>query len=763
MKFYHPPLSKRSNFFTMVIFFVSICFSMGVVGSLAVTQTCAQGILVVTFDDLPMVSEATITENNQLLWVNSGNPIYKEMVWDADFDVVGKDYKICDDCPAFAVPHSGSYAVTNQGEEDALILTTPKILIGFWAGQNEYYGYGGGTETIEVHALDGTGTILASVTHTLLERNPGMAEPLEFVDTSQFCIVEGIQAYRFEPAEGCGMNCNWIADDLIFTDGAYAPVPDSGQNQSFTETFGEDSDYLINPQSFTKLDQNGNPLDDTALSWAMVRDNVTGLVWEVKTTDDTVHDRGNRYTWYDDNPETNGGNAGVPGEGTDTEDFIQTLNAETFGGYSDWRLPTIHELASITDRGRHDPAINTTFFPHTQSHWYWSSTTYEPDEGGESAIGLFFSGGYDGELTKSNTGIFVRAVRSDAPGVAPLERFIDNGDETITDRKTGLMFQQYSAADRMIWEDALSYCFTSTFAGFEDWRLPTTEELRAIVDYASLSSPPVDLDIFPDITGSYYWTGTTTQMDTGSAWAIYMSNGLDVSAADKSDDYYVLPVRAGGRDESSAEDLMVSVDADPATGRVPLTTTFRCTVISGTPPFAYTWFFGEGIESGDGQESIYTYNTPGRYTASCTVEDGIGNTTTGVVVITVDEPFLHPDDHIVLTDVSPLRIPADAVYFVYGHQDSNHVIVESGGRAKLIHFPGTNIIDIEAPSTQFTVVRSGATVTLEGSDGTLISLPATGVAQSIGFLDQRLDLVIQSNEVMLGGQTVHTMPDAVGL
>ena len=81
------------------------------------------------------------------------------------------------------------------------------------------------------------------------------------------------------------------------------PVPDTGQTQSYTDTFGEDSDYLINPPSYTKLDAQGNDLDDSAASWTMVRDNVTGLIWEVKTDDGSVHDKDNTYTWYDSNTE----------------------------------------------------------------------------------------------------------------------------------------------------------------------------------------------------------------------------------------------------------------------------------------------------------------------------------------------------------------------------------------------------------------------------------------------------------------------------
>ena len=93
-----------------------------------------------------------------------------------------------------------------------------------------------------------------------------------------------------------------------------APLPDTGQTQSYTDTFGEDSDYNINPPSYTKLDATGEDLPDDAESWTMVRDNVTGLIWEVKVNDPNhLRHQGHSYTWYNTDPATNGGYAGFDG------------------------------------------------------------------------------------------------------------------------------------------------------------------------------------------------------------------------------------------------------------------------------------------------------------------------------------------------------------------------------------------------------------------------------------------------------------------
>ncbi len=68
--------------------------------------------------------------------------------------------------------------------------------------------------------------------------------------------------------------------------------------------YGQDANYKINPQSYTKLGYDGAEMSAEAAiedGWIMVRDNVTGLIWEVKTDDETIHDKDNRYTWYDNN------------------------------------------------------------------------------------------------------------------------------------------------------------------------------------------------------------------------------------------------------------------------------------------------------------------------------------------------------------------------------------------------------------------------------------------------------------------------------
>ena len=207
------------------------------------------------------------------------------------------------------------------------------------------------------------------------------------------------------------------------------PVPDTGQLLCYDNDtrifcpssgqpfYGQDASYSINTLAYSKLDVGGAALPDNATYWAMVRDEVTGLVWEEKHAWDNVtnyadpNDADNSYTWYDNNFATNGGNAGTPGDGTDTMDFIRILNAAHYGGGADWRMPTVKELQSIRDYSiaYPGPTINTTYFPNTVASGYWSSTTGANGSG--SAWVVNFYGGRIDYGSKAST-FYVRAVRS---------------------------------------------------------------------------------------------------------------------------------------------------------------------------------------------------------------------------------------------------------------------------------------------------------------------------------------------------------------
>lgn len=74
----------------------------------------------------------------------------------------------------------------------------------------------------------------------------------------------------------------------------------------------------------------------------------------------------------------------------------------------------------------------------------------------------------------------MRYVRGDAYGS---NRFVSNGNGTVGDESTGLLWQQADSGAGLTWGDALKYCENLELAGVRDWRLPNAKELHSIVDY----------------------------------------------------------------------------------------------------------------------------------------------------------------------------------------------------------------------------------------------------------------------------------------
>jgi len=139
---------------------------------------------------------------------------------------------------------------------------------------------------------------------------------------------------------------------------------------------------------FSKIANNGTVLPASAAlgsgpnDWACTRDNVTGLIWEIKTTSG-LRSMNHTYTWYSSNSATNGGSAGTASGGIcfatgrcDTEKYTADVNATGLCGASDWRMPKVKELESLVDFGRTNPSIDPPYFPNTSSSDFWSGSPH---------------------------------------------------------------------------------------------------------------------------------------------------------------------------------------------------------------------------------------------------------------------------------------------------------------------------------------------------------------------------------------------------
>ena len=268
--------------------------------------------------------------------------------------------------------------------------------------------------------------------------------------------------------------------------------------------YGQDAQYSGNQPSYT---DNGN---------GTITDNVTGLIWQ--------QDMGEKISFE--------------------QAFIKA-DSLSLADYTDWRVPTIKELYSlILFTGQVSGAnsikkfIDTTYFNQPLGNTAigereidaqtWSSTQYTGlTMGGDSTVfGVNF---IDGRIKgypkyKPATGaankMYFRMVRGNIE--YGINSFVENGDSTVSDLATGLMWQQTDDGIARDWQEALFYAEVSELAGYDDWRLPNAKELQSIVDYTrspqTTNSPAID-PVFetteindPDGNPGHYpffWTGTS--------------------------------------------------------------------------------------------------------------------------------------------------------------------------------------------------------------------------------------------------------------
>jgi hypothetical protein len=120
-----------------------------------------------------------------------------------------------------------------------------------------------------------------------------------------------------------------------------------------------------------------------------------------------------------------------------------------------------------------------------------------------------------------------------AAGAPNPESYTDNGDGTVTDNVTGLMWQQTAPSAWFTWTDAVDYCLALTLDGYRDWRLPSRIELVSIVD-ASVSEPSINSTAFPGTPSAYTWSSTPLTRWPSCAWSVNFAYGY----AETANSYY---------------------------------------------------------------------------------------------------------------------------------------------------------------------------------------------------------------------------------
>jgi hypothetical protein len=223
----------------------------------------------------------------------------------------------------------------------------------------------------------------------------------------------------------------------------------------------------------------------------------------------------------------------------------------TLGGYSDWRLPTGHELFSIHDLTRKNPPLPASF-TSTGAEYWWSAETLVGDN---ARVWCTNTGGGIGPHPKSETigaggtkKFHVRAVRATQAAVQLPTHFTDLGNDIVKDNATGLMWQQYCHDTPITLDKALSIADTLALGGFSDWRVPNIKELHSLREVVE-RDPCVDLMYFPCImSGKSVWSSTTLSAKTpDQAWMIQPELGI-VTYAPKTNLLKLVCVRGGTPD-----------------------------------------------------------------------------------------------------------------------------------------------------------------------------------------------------------------------
>ena len=298
---------------------------------------------------------------------------------------------------------------------------------------------------------------------------------------------------------------------------------------------------IVDTGQTTCYNTNGNQISCPSSGNALYGQdaNYTGLTPSYENNKDgTITDLNSGLMWQQ-TPDTNGNGTIDANDKLSYVEALSAASASTYAGYDDWRLPTIKELYSLidfsgrdvsgyngTDTSGLDPFIDTDYFAFGYGDTnagerlidaqFVSSTKYVSTtmHGNDTVFGVNLA---DGRIKGYGTAkdFYVLLVRGNTS--YGINDFADNGNGTIKDNATGLVWQQSDSGTGYEFEEALNYCETLSVGGY-DWRLPDAKELQSIVDYGRSPDTTNSAAIDPLFNATAI-TNEAGQVDYASYWS----------------------------------------------------------------------------------------------------------------------------------------------------------------------------------------------------------------------------------------------------
>ncbi|AKH76550.1 DUF1566 domain-containing protein [Leptospira interrogans] len=315
-------------------------------------------------------------------------------------------------------------------------------------------------------------------------------------------------------------------------------VSDTGQTQCWTSggvataclNSGQDGEFINTPNSRSFTGPTQHPQYGTDYT---TLDNIRGLVWkscpEGQNGPTCALGAATAMDW------DTATNVGGPGS---CSDLNNQNGGNGYAGRTNWRIPEFKEFMSLYRYSTNPAHPENVQFPNADmTNLYMTNTTYPLNVAEIWAVDFLTLGLPIQPFVKVGANVFLRCVSGNP---LPAFSFLDNGNGTVTDQNTKLLWSKCALGKSNVnctagvlfsgnRQSAFNGCNNlnvAVFAGRNNWRLPNANELLSIIDHSGAGNPtiPAAFPNFPPNTT--FWTSTTNETTLTESLVINFNGGV---------------------------------------------------------------------------------------------------------------------------------------------------------------------------------------------------------------------------------------------